>query len=262
MHGYLGHDGIHPGEFLELARAQLEPYDSVQQVRGRVSEVKRMAGGFSVSCENVTYNARALLLATGIVDRLPDIPGVLQFYGVTLHHCPYCDAWEHRGQRLGVLGSDAAAVELALELVLWSPQVTIFTQGVEVSVPLALERLLSAGIQRVTDVPVALEGRGNRLAGVRTANEFHSCDALFFSPEQAQQSPLAERLGCEVDGSGCVVECNEDGATGQEGLFIAGNASKGVQMALIAAAEGLKAAAAINNWLLERDRLALKGTAN
>ncbi|MEX1048218.1 MAG: NAD(P)/FAD-dependent oxidoreductase [Akkermansiaceae bacterium] len=260
MHGYLGHDGIPPDDFLELARSQLNPYETVCQIRGRVSEVTRDANKFTMSCENETYTARAVLLATGLVDRLPEIPGVEQFYGKTLHHCPYCDAWEHRGQRIGVLGSDAAAIELALELVLWSPQVTLFTQGTKVSEPLSLERLQAAGVRLVEDRPVALDGQGSLLSGVRTRGGLHPCDALFFSPQQVQRSPLAERLGCEVDDTGCVIDSNSDGTTGQQGLFIAGNASKGIQMAIIAAAEGLKAGATINNWLLERDRLALTVT--
>lgn len=259
MHGYLGHDGISPHAFLNLCKAQLAPYPSVRQLDVTVADVRRTENHYTISTEaGGEFTARAVLLATGLVDTLPDVPGARHFYGTSLHHCPYYDAWEHRGQRLGVLGSDLAAVELALELVLWSPDVTLFTHGAEVADPAAVQRLVEAGVKQVAGTVVALEGQGTLLSTLRTSDACaHPCDALFFSPAQSQRSPLAQRLGCQVDGSGCITNADPDGGTNDPGIFVAGNASKGVQMALVASAEGLKAAAAINNWLLELDRLAL-----
>jgi thioredoxin reductase len=259
MHGYLGHDGIPPGDFLKLCREQLAPYESIQWIPSTVMDVRREKRRFLVSTgEGGEYYARAVLLATGLVDLLPELPDVRRFYGVTLHHCPYCDAWEHRGQRLGVIGSDLAAVEMALELVLWSSDVTLFSHGVELTDPLEIQRLSRVGIKQVKDRVLTLEGHGDKLSSVKTETQaIYPCDALFFSPTQAQRSPLAQRLGCEIDGSGCITNADPDGGTDEQGIFVAGNASKGVQMALVAAAEGLKAASAINNWLLELDRMVI-----
>jgi thioredoxin reductase len=257
MHGFIGLDGANPAEFLATARKQLEKYDTVSYLQTTVEDLKRHGVGFEAECaDGKTYLAKAALIATGLVDLLPPVPGVKDFYGISLHHCPYCDGWEHRGQRLAVLGSDEASVDLALELLLWSSQVSLFTMGIEVTPIPTVERLRSLPVQVIDGRISAMEGDDGQVKLLRMDDgSVHECDAVFFSPSQAQHSSLARRLGCEVDGSaGAVVASYQDCSTGIQGLFVAGNASKGIQMVIIAAAEGVKAAAAINNWLLEANQ--------
>lgn len=251
MHGFLGHDGVAPDAFLAMARDQLKRYDTVQYRRVTVEDVIREDGEFMVRLdEEAPLRARTVLLATGLVDALPDIPGARQFYGKTLHHCPYCDGWEHRGQRIGVLGSGEEAAELAIELRIWSGRVTLFDQEAGIGGTLAA-RLGNRGIQIVAGKIRRLEGTGSELREVTMDDgRCFECDVMFFSPEQAQHSELAQKLGCEVDEG--EIGCDLAGNTRIEGLFAAGNASKGVQMAIVAASEGLLAATAINTWLLDR----------
>jgi thioredoxin reductase len=256
IHGFLGSDGLPPAELIIRSREQLEKYDTVSQCHTTVEDIQRDGTGFSLKCEEGRmFSARSVLIATGLVDLLPDLPGVENFYGISLHHCPYCDAWEHRNQHLGVLGHDPSAVELALELCLWSAHVTLFGNGGRVTDSRALSRLESSGVQKVDGRVSSLEGRDGKLEKIVMENgAFHQCDALFFSPDQAQHTPLAQKMGCHVDTSSDTILTRLDGGTSVQGLFVAGNASKGIQMAIVAAAEGAKAAAAINDWLLEADQ--------
>jgi thioredoxin reductase len=223
--------------------------------KAKVTGARRTDGGFAVTLENgEVIESRMLLLATGVVDELPQIDGFRRLYGKSAHTCPLCDGWEHRGEGLVVTGGDQAAAELAVEMLQWSKDVVLCANG-----PLKCDdktrRQLDRGGIRVIEVPIArLEGEGDALAGVRfTDGSFIARTVLFFSPGQHQKSPLAEQLGCEFcDQDGCI-QCDEKAGTCVAGVYAAGNASRGVQMVIAAAAEGTLAAVAINNALVEAD---------
>ncbi len=255
MHAFLGFDGISPHEFLLRARKQLEKYATVACVETTIDKVTRERTLFVVrDTEQRIWKSKAVLLATGLVDHLPAVPNIDTFYGTSVHHCPYCDGWENRGKVLGVIGADEAAIQLALELCLWSRQIILFTnEPAEGGKPPELPA--QSGVRLVTGKIGGLQcvdGVANQLEAVSLeSGERISCNALFFSPHQAQHSSLAQRLGCRVDGSS--VDCDSEGCTDVSGLFVAGNTTKGIQMAIVAAAEGLVTAAAINNWLMEFD---------
>lgn len=254
MHGYLGLDGIAPHQFLERSRQQVLKYPSVSFVGTTVEEVVREGTCFRVgTSSSESWLAKAVILATGLVDRLPDIPGIEDYYGVSVHHCPYCDGWENRGRILGVVGDNEAAILLATELQLWSREVILFWGESKGLYP---SRLIGGTYLRQIRGKIAglepLEGTTNTLAAVLLENgDRIACDALFFSPSQSQHSALARRLGCVVHGA--TVGCSSSGETNIPGLFAAGNATTGLQMALVAASEGLIAAAAVNTWLCDFD---------
>lgn len=255
MHAFLGFDGISPRKFLLRARKQLGKYSTVGCVKTTIDEVIREGALFVVrDSGRRTWKTKAVLLATGLVDHLPAIPEIDTYYGTSVHHCPYCDGWENRGKVLGVIGADEAAIQLALELCLWSRRVLLFTNqpadgGKIPELPaLSSVRLVTGIIGGLQSV----DGVKNQLESVAMENgERVACHALFFSPHQALHSPLAQRLGCRVDGSS--VNCDSEGSTDVPGLFVTGNVTKGIQMAMVAAAEGLVTAAAINNWLMDFD---------
>jgi len=195
-----------------------------------------------------------LLLATGLVDELPQIENFRQFYGSTVHNCPYCDGWECRNQPIAVIGGNQDSVDLAIELLLWSKDLVLCTNG-----PLTCDRKTIETIGRldiwVTKTPISrLEGDGDKLEGIRfTDGNFLPRTALFFSPGQYQRSHLAEQLGCEFCEDTNCIQCGEDTATNIPGVYAAGNASRGVQLVIAAAAEGMQAAFAINSALLDAD---------
>lgn len=255
MHGYLSRDGISPKEFLAIGRAQLAPYETVSFREGKVRDVAGSEGNFTALLEGGgEVSARTLLIATGLVDELPDLENFRQFYGVSAHNCPYCDGWEHRGEPIAIVGCDKDAAELALELRLWSKDIVLCTNGSPVCDAKALADLERNKVI-VLDAPIArLEGQGAQLERIVFQDGSVSARrALFFSPGQHQRSPLAEKLGCEFCQEDGCIQCAEDASTCVPGVFVAGNASRGLQLVIAAAAEGMQAGFAINCALLEAD---------
>jgi thioredoxin reductase len=198
-------------------------------------------------------NGRKLLFATGVVDNLPEVDGFRDFYGRSIFHCPYCDGWEVRDQPLAVYGKGERGVGLALELLGWSRDVVLCTDGSPEIDPDGFERLRRNGIG-VRESPVKrLEGQDGLLAEVVFADGTRlSRRAMFFTTGQSQRSDLLVRLGCEFNDKG-TVRTGKYETTHVPGLYVAGDASRAVQWVIVAAAEGAEAAFAINTSLLKDD---------
>jgi thioredoxin reductase len=254
LHGYLTRDGIHPAELLRLGREEAGRYGVDFEPRAIVNAY-RCDGGFeSVLDDSTRISGRTLLLSTGVVDRVPPIPGIDQFYGSSVFHCPYCDGWEMRDQPLAVVASGRRAAGLAVELLQWSGDVVVASNGSPRLSAAELGRLESRGIPVFPQRIAALEGSGGVLERIRFAGGEHLARrGIFFSNGQVQRSDLAIRLGCRFNEKG-TVRTNLVQGTGVEGLYVAGDAARDVQFAIVAAAEGAKAAFAINSALSKLDR--------
>ena len=254
MHAYLSRDGTPPAEFLLMGRDELRRYETVEIRCVTATDARCVDGNFEVELDgSQTVTARKLLLATGIVDELPPIAGIEEFYGQSVHHCPYCDGWEVRDRPLAVYGPGRRGYSLALELTAWSRDLTLCTDGPTTLARRDLERLRRNGIA-VRQEPIArLEGTDGMLERVVfQAGEPLACRALFFSTGFHQRSDLAARLSCQFTKKGAV-KTSEYEATDIPGLYVAGDASRRVQLVIIAAAEGAAAAFAINTDLLKED---------
>jgi thioredoxin reductase len=253
MHGYLTRDGIAPDEFLRLGRRELGRYGTIECRELEIVEAARKNGGFALrAADGTNLRARKLLLATGVVDELPEIEGLDALYGTSVHHCPYCDAWEWRDRPLAAYGEGEEASGLALSLTFWSADVLLCTGGATLPGD-AAGRLAAAGV-RVREEPVArLEGREGKLERIVFATgEPARRSALFVVAGQRQRSPLAERLGCKFTERG-TVNTGTCEVTNVPGLFVAGDASKEAQFVAVAAAEGTEAAMAIHRALMKED---------
>lgn len=255
MHGYLTRDGIRPDELLRLGREELEGYG----VEFRKVEVVEAAclgkDGFRVVLHDGTrLDARKLLLATGVRDILPAIEGIEEFYGLGVHHCPYCDGWEHRDTVLVAYGRGRAGLGLAMSLRTWSERVVVCTDGRAYLGRRDLNRLGRNGVGLRQERVVRLEGEGGRLARlVFASGPPLDCGAMFFNTGQYQRSSLPTTLGCVFKKDGGVKHDHRQ-RTGVPGLYLAGDASRDVQFVIVAAAEGAKAATAINRELQDEDR--------
>jgi thioredoxin reductase len=258
MHGYLTRDGIEPGEFLRLAQEEVRRYPSIEFHRGQVVDARRTSGGFTVVCAGgLQLSARKLLLATGVVDELPDMEGLRELYGRSVHHCPYCDAWEWRDQPVAVYGRGEAAVALALGLTGWTDDLVFCTDGAGGLSEKEEEELAQAGIEIREEPVLRLEGQDGLLDRVVFAEgEPLPRRALFFASGQHQGSDLAVKLGAQLTSKGAV-DTGKCEATNVPGLFVAGDSSKEAQFVSVAAAEGTEAGMAINKALL-KDELAQK----
>jgi len=255
LHGYLTRDGVPPAEFLTLAREEIRTYQTVQLRDEEVSAVAcRSAGGFLVTLgSGEQLRSRKLLIATGVVDNLPDIPGFRELYGRSVFHCPYCDGWELCDQPLAIYGRGERGLGLALELTAWSRDLVLCTDGPSEIDPDDLGRLARNRIgvreERVTRLDTA-DGRLSRI--VFDAAPPLARRALFFTTGQYQRSDLLERLGCKFNDKG-TVSTGKYETTHLPGLFVAGDASRAVQWVVVAAAEGAEAAFAMNTDLLKED---------
>ena len=257
LHGYLTRDGIPPLELLQIGRNELAQY-SIDSRSVEVTQVVASASGFDVSLAGGGHVAcHAVLIATGVRDDIPAVPGLADCYGITVHHCPYCDGWEVRDKALIVLGAGQAAAGLALGLTTWSSNVTVCTNGRARISRAQRGQLEHRGIPIVERVIARLDHeQGHARRMVFTDGDERPCDALFFTSGQFAHSPLARELGCDFTRKG-VVKTDHLGQTCVPGVYVVGDASKDVQFAIVAAAEGAKAAVAINKALQAREGLAV-----
>ncbi len=259
MHGFISRDGMDPAEFLRIAREQLGTYPDVELRRGEVAHVQQGEEQFTVTlADGEVQTTRIVLLATGLVDDLPPLQNIEQFWGTSVHLCPYCDGWEHRDQTIAVYGEGNVGADLALEMLGWSKHVVFCTDGgsVEAIPDECSVKLLRYGVRTITTHVSHLEGEGGQLRGIHFDDgEFLECQTLFFASTQKQCSPIAEMLGCQICGEeDSVGVVHDETRTCVPGVYVAGNTSKGLQLVIMAAAQGTLAAFNINQALLDADQ--------
>jgi thioredoxin reductase len=255
MHGYLTRDGVSPLEFLRIGREQLAQYETIEirdvevtraECEGNARFRVDLAGAGSVK-------ARKLLIATGVTDNVPDVPGLRERYGSSVFHCPYCDGWEFRDQPIAIYGRGSRGYGLSLELTGWTRDLTLCTDGPAEIGEEGLARLTRHNIGVRQERVARLEGREGSLESVVFEDgEPLAVKALFFTTGQRQQSLLATSLGCQFNEKG-TVRTGKYETTHLPGLYVAGDASRDVQWVVVAAAEGAEAAFAINTDLLNED---------
>jgi thioredoxin reductase len=242
---------------LECAREQLRPYDSVTIRFAKVVDAEQTSEGFAVILDDGScYTGSKLLLATGVVDELPAIPDIEKFYGRSVHPCPYCDGWEWREQPLAIYGRGEKGSGLSLMLTSWSKDLVLCTDGPAELCRAQRDRLMLQKIP-VREEPITrLEGtEDGLLRNIVFANgEALARQAMFFNTGARQRSPLITKLGCELDEKGRA-NTGDFEESNVHGLFIVGDASGDVQFAIVAAAEGARAAVAINKYLLREASL-------
>jgi thioredoxin reductase len=254
LHNYLTRDGINPAEFLRIGREELKSYKTVELRQIEVTDARLLDHRFEVTLSNgVRAVARKLLIATGVIDEIPNLEGVDSFYGRSVFHCPYCDGWEMRDQPLAVYGKGENGLGLALELILWSRDLVLCTDGPAELSAAGLARLAQHHIPVHEEKILRLEGKGDVLSQIVFAEgQTIQRRAMFFSTGQRQASELPKKLGCEFTEQGCVAT-GEYEATNVPGLYVAGDASRLVQFVIVAASEGAQAAVAINKELIKED---------
>jgi thioredoxin reductase len=258
VHGYLTRDGISPSELVELGAAEVIRYGGEIR-RVAATGARRSGSGFLVvTADGAQLRARRLLLGTGLVDELPDIPGLAQRWGRDVLHCPYCHGWEFRDQAIGVLGTGPHATQKALLFRQWSPRVTLFLHTAPDPTDEQWEQLAARGIQVVDGEVARLEVVDDRLAGVRLASgRVVGCAALALSPRMVARGTVAAGLGLEpVEhplGVGQQLPADPSGQTPVPGVWVAGNLDNLLAGVVQAAAEGVTAAAAINADLVAED---------
>ena len=258
MHGYLSRDGMRPADLLTIGRAEVRNY-GVELVDDQVVDITindqavEVATGFALRLAGgCCVGARRLLLATGAVDELPDIPGARERWGRDFLHCPYCHGWEVRDQPIGVLGTGPGSVEHAQLLRQWSDDVAFFAHTYHITAS-ERARLNALGIP-VIDGPIArLSVVDDRLDAVQlTDGRTVPRTAVFIRPTLHTRTGLIDALGCEIDEEG-FVQIDATGRTSVPGVWAAGNDANPRAQVITAAGEGSAAAIALNADLVDED---------
>jgi thioredoxin reductase len=254
MHAYLSRDGVPPADFREMARLELERYPTVKMLGEAVVSIERVSDAcFVVGLENGSrVKGRKVLLATGVVDQLPPLPDVEEYFGTSVFLCPYCDGWECRDAPIAVFGEGKRGFEMARAMTAWSRDILLCTHGSKLPAA-SLSALSANSIQVETAKILRLEGTQGRLERIHfEGGRVAERSALFFNLPSRSQSDLARTMGCQFTSSGGV-KCGQYEATSVPGVFVAGNILRDVQLSIVAAAEGARAAFGINKALTRED---------
>jgi thioredoxin reductase len=250
MHAFISRDGEDPVAFLRKTKGELKKY-GIRSYQQEIISVERSPDGFHLrSAEGNFFFSKKLVLATGLADELPRIAGIEQFYGKSVFHCPYCDGWEARNKKWIVYAiKKQVAVEACLRFRDWTKDITLLSAGIPGFGKKEEEILTRNGIKCINKLPKKLIGKNGRLKKILfEQGEMIDADFLFFSTAPKQQSNLALQLGCDCTNTGAI-HFNRKQQTNIPGLYAAGDVVRDMHLVIIAAAEGAKAAVAINTEL-------------
>lgn len=250
-HGFFAQDGSEPGAMLAAARAQVAAYPTVSFVDGEAVSAAKEADGFSVTLASgeVVQGSR-LVLAFGISDELPAIPGIAERWGKSVIHCPYCHGYEFSGQRLGVLKLSEMSLHQAMLIAEWGPT-TLYLNGDPEPDAETLAQLRERGV-RIEPAPVReLHGEGAiaiELGDGRTSE----LDALYIGTRTRLNSDIAQQLGCGIDEGvwGSIIRTDEWKATTVPGVFAAGDITRSAHNVTWASADGVTAGVALHRSLV------------
>jgi thioredoxin reductase len=253
-HGFLTRDGEAPAAISAIAREQVRHYPTVQFWDDTVISATPTTSGFAVTTAGgVPFSGRRLLLATGVADIMPDLPGFAECWGRSVLHCPYCHGYEVHGQPLGILANGEMAHDLAALIQHWSSQLTVYTNG-----PSTLSHTQRVTLQQlhipVVDTPIAaMEHEAGQLSSLLFTDKTRAYPkAIFTRLPFRQHTDIAAQLGCSLTENG-LIEANEFGQTTVPGVFAAGDATTVFRQVAQAVAHGSKAAAWINRELITVD---------
>lgn len=257
VHGLLGHDGISPADLYARGREELARYC------GELRRVRAVAArrGFEVDLsDGATLTSRRLLVATGLTDVLPDVPGVRERWGRDVVHCPYCHGYEHRDQRVAVLGASPLTVHAALLWGQWTRDVVLLQHTAPAPTAEQRAQLAARGVEVVEGLVERLEVSDDRVVGAVVAGRLVPCDAVATAGSFAPRSDLLSGLGLEPEPMmrgdvqiGTHLPSGPGGTTGVPGLYVAGNITDAAAQVVSAAAQGVVAAAALNMDLVIED---------
>lgn len=248
-HGVFGQDGETPADMLARGRRDLFRYPAVEVIDGTATGASGEPGAFTVTlAERAPIEAAKLILATGIVDVLPDISGLAERWGVGVLHCPYCHGYEHAGRPLGVLGESEGAIHHARLIANWGPT-TLFLGPDVPAADAALAAMHDAGVRVERTRPVALHGDGRTLSTVELASgERVPAEVLFVMPGLRLASSIPEQLGCELVDvpNGRIIKVDGAMRTSVPGVYACGDAARAFGNAMLASADGVIAGGSAN----------------
>lgn len=271
VHGFLSRDGMSPLELLSIGREEVSTYGgtvlqgsaaSARALHPGSRELQPWKSGFEVLLEDGSrVTARRLLLTTGLIDELPNIPGLREQWGHGVVHCPYCHGWEVRNRPIGVLASGPMAIHQALLFRQWSADITLFLNDAITPTEEEWEKLAARSISVVEGAVREVEADSEGVTGVvLESGRAFALGALVVGPRFAARSTVMTSLGLLTEehpmGVGAALETDPRGATAMKGVWAAGNATDLFAQVISSAAGGATAGAAINADLIDEETTA------
>jgi thioredoxin reductase len=251
VHGFLTRDGMPPAELAAIGRAEVRRYGG-EVVDGRATSAAMSGAGFTVTLDDdTTIHARRLLVTTGLVDELPDIPGLRERWGHEVIHCPYCHGWEVRDKSVGVLATSSLAVQKTLLVRQWVDDLTLLLHTQPEPDEVQMEQLAARDVLVVRGEVVAFDDAGARLRD----GTLVPVQALAVNSRMVARSHLLATLGLvpTPHPMGEFIAGDPTGLTAVPGVWVAGNVADLMAQVLSSAAAGAAAAAAINTDLITED---------
>lgn len=251
-HGFITRDGVSPSEFRDFAHQDISKYPSVQVEQVKIVEVKKESSSMFrlTTQEGKSFLSRKVMLATGLKESLPNVKGIREYYGKSLFSCPYCDGWELRDQPLVLIAENSNASHLAKTTYQWSNDLVLCTNGQPILSADDEQLLKSKGVIIKKERIEKLSGANGKLEKVFFED---GTDMVrvggFVTTELEQSNYIAHTLGCEMNkNNGLIVDGL--GRTNIEGVYAAGDMTfSGPSQLIIAAGQGVRAAAGINHDL-------------
>jgi thioredoxin reductase len=222
MHGVLGHDGLPPLTLLEKGREEVRRY-GVRILEADATGARAGDGTVEVDTTDGTLRARRLVVATGLADELPEIPGLREQWGRGVVVCPYCDGWEHRNDVVGIVATSAESVRQAQLLRQWSDRVVYFPNVVGEPPAEDAEALRRRGIGIEPGAVAALQVVGEQVTGVDLGDRVIPVDVVFTAPTLRPNDALLRSLGAATTADGSWVAVDPDGRTSVPGVWAVGN---------------------------------------
>jgi thioredoxin reductase len=252
-HGFFAHDGSAPGAMLAAARSQVAAYPTATFIEGEAIGAASEPDGFSVTlASGEVLESTKLVLAFGISDELPAIPGLAERWGRSVLHCPYCHGFEFSGQQLGVLNVSPMSIHQAVLIAEWGPT-TLYLNGASEPDDVSLAELQKRGIG-IEPAPVrALHGEGAQLCAMEfTDGRMAEVAALYLGPRTRLNSTIAEQLGCgmEEGALGHIVRTDAQKLTTVPGVYAAGDITRATHNVTWACADGVTAGMAVHRSLV------------
>lgn len=253
-HNFLTHDGDKPAVIYKAAKAEVLKYPTVRFLEGQAISAKQIDGGFSISLENSeNFTARKILLATGLIDVLPDIKGLAECWAISAIHCPYCHGYEVKNEKIGLLMNGEHAFEMAKTLNHWNKDLTILTNGKSQLSAEQTEKLKSKSITIIEyEVAELLHNNGYLKDVVFKNGEKIALKAIYLKSDVEQHGNFNEQLGFELTDLK-TIKVDEQQQSTAKGVYAAGDCATLFRSLSIITAAGTMAAVVMNKEMISED---------